>query len=448
MMSGFIFRPWHYISELGVWAEETQEGKLLVRWYNRMSFLSALFSIPVIVVSYILEVHPVYRVVIWFLCLLYVCTLLLNSIGWVTSARYLIAICSPIWGNGLKLLVGGYIGIGLVTVSSIAVVLVAFRKKVFVMWSLIGYLLLFYFFTVIYVIEVGPIYTLVEFKYDEIAVFAGAVSWTLVMLITYDHDLTLLLNNVANKNQELKQTNIELDRYTIIVTNDLRAPLRTVASYVEKAEHGVESNNQKLVEDCLGHIKSAAKQMNYLIMNVLELGATEAHHDNKVEPIDLNQICRKAQQNLELVINNSHAKIHLDRLPGILANETDFIVLFQNIIKNAIVHNNKIRPRLEVYIRHLGAESCIVFRDNGVGIPKHSFREIFEFSQRIENGLPYGGSGAGLWLCNKIIMRYGGRIEVDSAIGVGSTFTIVVPSAMILNKDKRNRIDRVSAVLG
>ena len=112
-----------------------------------------------------------------------------------------------------------------------------------------------------------------------------------------------------------------------------------------------------------------------------------------------------------------------DPLPTVLADLSQLIQLFQNLIGNAIKYQNPGIPRVHVSSAKEGTTSWLFsVRDNGLGIDSKYFERIFVMFQRLHKREDFTGTGIGLSICKKIVERHGGNISVESQLGHGSTF--------------------------
>jgi light-regulated signal transduction histidine kinase (bacteriophytochrome) len=148
---------------------------------------------------------------------------------------------------------------------------------------------------------------------------------------------------------------------------------------------------------------------------------------------------------LHIAIAESQAIITYDPLPHLLADKTQLLQLFQNLIGNAIKFRRKdVPPQIHISaVRQEGAvetefpphsqlptpnsptsDSVWLFsvQDNGIGIKSQYLNRIFEIFRRLHTRREFPGTGIGLAICKKIIERHNGRIWAESQLGVGTTF--------------------------
>ena len=131
---------------------------------------------------------------------------------------------------------------------------------------------------------------------------------------------------------------------------------------------------------------------------------------------------RTALSNLRGAIEESGALVTHEPLPDVLADETQLIQLFQNLVGNAIKYQNPGIPRIHIGATNDGKQYEFSVRDNGLGIDPQYFERIFGMFQRLHKREEFAGTGIGLAICKKIVERHGGQISVDSKPGIGSTF--------------------------
>ncbi|MGC8782333.1 MAG: sensor histidine kinase [Anaerolineae bacterium] len=123
-----------------------------------------------------------------------------------------------------------------------------------------------------------------------------------------------------------------------------------------------------------------------------------------------------------------------DPLPVVLADPTQFMQLFQNLIGNAIKFRRAEPPAVHISAQPTtdAATGAAMWefrvQDNGIGIAAEDTGRIFGLFERLHTRQEYPGAGIGLAVCQKIVERHGGRIWVESTPGQGSTFHFTMPA--------------------
>jgi light-regulated signal transduction histidine kinase (bacteriophytochrome) len=132
---------------------------------------------------------------------------------------------------------------------------------------------------------------------------------------------------------------------------------------------------------------------------------------------------QRALLNLRGAIADSGAMVTHDPLHAVLADETQLVQLFQNLVGNAIKYHNPGVPRIHISaIKNGGGKWTFSVRDNGLGIDPQYFDRIFVMFQQLHKREEFAGTAMGLANCKKIVERHGGDISVESQPGKGSTF--------------------------
>ncbi len=136
----------------------------------------------------------------------------------------------------------------------------------------------------------------------------------------------------------------------------------------------------------------------------------------------MDEVVDRALANLKPVIAESGATVTFDSLPVVHGDETQLVQVLQNLIGNGIKFRSDQPPRIDVSAHCNGDGWRFAVRDNGIGIDKQYWEQIFVIFQRLHTRHKYPGTGIGLAICKRIVERHGGRIWLDSQPGQGTTF--------------------------
>jgi len=132
---------------------------------------------------------------------------------------------------------------------------------------------------------------------------------------------------------------------------------------------------------------------------------------------------------LEVPLIESKGKVEAGKLPVINADRAQMHQLFQNLISNALKFHKKDEfPALVIKSRSLNNNSVeITIQDNGIGFDEKYLDKIFKPFERLHGKGEYKGSGVGLAICEKIVLRHRGQITAKSAPGKGTLFIVTLP---------------------
>lgn len=228
-------------------------------------------------------------------------------------------------------------------------------------------------------------------------------------------------------NEELKETNSELENFAYVASHDLQEPLRKIQSFGDRvmAKEGDKISEEG--KDYISRMMNAASRMQILVNDLLSYSRLRTK-EKPFEKIDLNLLLKGVVSDLEIAIEKSGAKIEIENLPVIDGDSTQIRQLFQNLIANAIKFRNAMgNPVIKITFSKLSNYFFeIQVSDNGIGFDQQYEEKIFQFFQRLD-GSKYEGSGIGLAVCRKIVQRHRGAISAKSKLGEGSTFRITLP---------------------
>jgi len=230
-----------------------------------------------------------------------------------------------------------------------------------------------------------------------------------------------LLDLLKVNNDKLNMANDDLERFAYVASHQLKAPVRTVRHFLNFIEREIKEypDNPKLGE-YLGYLKDSSEEMAMLIDDLLEYSRIE-QEALAPEPIDLNDALLVVKNNLRATLQQRNAKISVGQLPVVAANKTHMVVLFQNLVENAVKYNEANVPLVNIYADEHGN---LYVKDNGIGIDRQYHQQIFGMFSRLHSQDEYMGTGVGLSVCKKIMERHNGEISLDSKPGEGTTFYI------------------------
>jgi PAS domain S-box-containing protein len=228
--------------------------------------------------------------------------------------------------------------------------------------------------------------------------------------------------HLLQKMDELRRSNEELVQFAYIASHDLQEPLRMVASYTQLLSRRYKGKLDADADEFITFAVDGASRMQRLIQDLLAYSRVGTKGQDLLDTSGEDAF-RQALVNLRGAIEESGALITHDPLPTVLADETQLVQLFQNLVGNAIKYQNPGVPRVHISAAKDGGEKWIFsIKDNGLGIDPQYFEKIFGMFQRLHKREEFAGTGIGLAICKKIAERHGGTISVESHPGQGSTF--------------------------
>jgi PAS domain S-box-containing protein len=224
--------------------------------------------------------------------------------------------------------------------------------------------------------------------------------------------------------EELARSNAELQMFAQNAAHDLREPLRAISSFTELLVRKVAMKPD--TREIADFIVDGVSRMTTLLEDLLS--SASYGFKGALERVEMEEAAREAMQNLREAITSSDAKITIEPLPVVQANECDLVRLFQNLIGNAVKYRSEAPAEVRISAQRSGPDWVIKIHDNGIGIPKEHHQRVFGLFTRLHtHEVP--GAGIGLAVCKKIIEERGGAIWVESEPGAGSTFCFTITAA-------------------
>ncbi len=227
--------------------------------------------------------------------------------------------------------------------------------------------------------------------------------------------------------QDLERSNAELKKFAYVASHDLQEPLNQVANYVQLLEMRYHSQLDQDATEFIDFAVEGVSLMQTLIDDVLAYSKV----DLKGIEWQLTEVevpLTQALNNLRGRIAETAAVVTYDPMPTIVADGTQLMQLFQNLIGNAIKFKQlQEPPRIHIGVKRQEDAWLFSVQDNGIGIAPEFADRIFVIFQRLHTRDEYPGSGMGLAICKKIVECHRGRIWVESELGQGATFNFTIP---------------------
>ncbi|WP_299338985.1 ATP-binding protein [uncultured Psychroserpens sp.] len=218
-----------------------------------------------------------------------------------------------------------------------------------------------------------------------------------------------LLNNLESRNQELSD-------YAHMVSHDLKSPLRSIDTLTSWLEEDYKEKFDKQGKQQLHLIRNSVEKMDTLINGILEY-STIAKNQIETYDVDVNTLIEDI---LKIIQVPNHITITTHELPIIKGDKYRLQQLFQNLIDNAILYNDKPIGTISIGANDKDGFWEFYISDNGKGIDNVYFDKIFKTFESLESNM--SSTGIGLSIVKKIVNLYGGNIWLISKLNEGTTF--------------------------
>jgi signal transduction histidine kinase len=235
---------------------------------------------------------------------------------------------------------------------------------------------------------------------------------------------------LGQMNQELQEANQAKDEFLNVMSHELRTPLNVITGYAEVLSQGVLGEIQREQMHAVKTISYQSRELLRMINEILQVGSIEA---GKVkanwEDVNILDFLTELRGSYE-ILSKKEISLHWNipsRLPIVRTDGEKLKHVLQNLINNAIkfTENGSVTVSAECISKALEFK----VKDTGIGMPHDMLPSIFQMFRQLDssNTRSYGGSGVGLYIVKKFVDLLGGKIEVQSVLGEGSTFTVTLP---------------------
>ncbi|RYJ08669.1 PAS domain-containing protein [Halogeometricum borinquense] len=249
--------------------------------------------------------------------------------------------------------------------------------------------------------------------------------WVEIRMFADDDGLSVYSREITERKeyeQQLESQRDTLDILNQVLRHDIRNDLQMVSGYADLIAEQLDEEDkayvetiQKRAEHAVELTRTAREISEVLFADVSENGTEELQESLLSEVEDI----RAA---------NSDAVVTVDEpVPDVMVSADDMLPsVFRNLLKNAVLHNDKQVPEITVTIDERDDEIIVRVADNGPGIPDNQKEKIFG---KGEKGLDSEGTGIGLYLVQTLVEGYGGSIEVEDNEPEGAVFSVTLPKA-------------------
>ncbi len=261
------------------------------------------------------------------------------------------------------------------------------------------------------------------------AIDSSPKKWTDEDLATLEK-LALCVDDAIRLRSALKTSETireEQADFTYAMSHDIKAPIFTLKSILVELGPLFDENNSEEHAMFLEKALQTTDRMELKTTDILRYAYMGRERD-ELEDVDLNAIASEVMDDLGGLIQSSGAKITVGELPTIVTNGYYMRVLFQNLLSNALKFQPAGQiPEISINADDDAFENVIRFTDNGIGVDEKYQTQIFKLFGRLHTQQDFPGTGLGLALSAKIVSYMNGEISIQSKVGKGTTFSVILP---------------------
>lgn len=238
-------------------------------------------------------------------------------------------------------------------------------------------------------------------------------------------------DELQEANSQLTRANDELDTFVYTASHDLQAPIHNLQGLVQALEDHLPAQVRQTegLDALLGMIKSSLARFGQTLHQLADVGTKRGEQSGTRELLNLAIVLEEVRQDLSPVLTATEGRLEVD-----LAGKADVLFAPQhlrsvlyNLVSNAFKYRHPDRAPV-VHVRsHCELGRVVVsVQDNGLGLSEEQQDQLFGLFRRLHAHVE--GTGVGLYLVKKILDNVGGAVRVRSQLGLGSTFTVIIPT--------------------
>jgi signal transduction histidine kinase len=243
------------------------------------------------------------------------------------------------------------------------------------------------------------------------------------------------VKELQHKTAELEKANKAKSEFLSVMSHELRTPLNVIMGYARVVKEGMLGGITSEQEKALDKAINSSADLLHMVAGILDATSIEAGAVNvESYAVSMEDFLDSLRSNYDVPFGKE-LTLHWDYpsdLPPIQTDSEKLKHILQNLINNAIKFTDKGYVTLSA--RHIPEAGTLEFKvsDTGVGISKESLPVIFEMFRQVDGSAsrPYGGVGLGLFIVMKLTELLGGKVEAESVVGQGSTFTVTIPTIL------------------
>ena len=225
---------------------------------------------------------------------------------------------------------------------------------------------------------------------------------------------------------ELRRSNVDLERFAFVAAHELIAPLSVVLGGVATTRALLKDRVSETEAAVLDETLAGCRRMQTILEDILTYA--RADQPVRVEEVSVRQVVDEAIEDLGDRVAASGASITIAELPTVPGDAAQLRLVFRNLIGNAIKFA---RPgttaNVEVGASRENGHWLFSVADDGIGVPEDA--DVFGLFERGRDARRYSGSGIGLAICQRVVERHGGTIWHHPSEGNGSTFCFTLPAS-------------------
>jgi PAS domain S-box-containing protein len=273
-------------------------------------------------------------------------------------------------------------------------------------------------------------------RFDDTGAYEGMVGTVVDVHEQKLAELALqhLTSELGTTNTQLTRTNVDLDNFIYTASHDLKAPISNIEGllYLLREELPAEVTQQAEIGPVLTRMLDAVERFKRTIDHLTEVSKLQKENAPAADLVNLATVVEDVRQDLQPLLQETGARlgVEVEATPPIHFAEKNLRSIVYNLLSNAIKYRHPDRtPHVDVRAHVRPGHTVLEVHDNGLGIAPAQLPKLFGMFQRFHDHVE--GTGIGLYMVKRMVENAGGRIEVHSQLGAGTTFFVFLPHAVV-----------------
>ncbi|GAB2715580.1 hypothetical protein GCM10011495_22270 [Hymenobacter frigidus] len=235
---------------------------------------------------------------------------------------------------------------------------------------------------------------------------------------------------LATSNTQLTRTNVDLDNFIYTASHDLKAPISNIEGllYLLQEELPTAVVQDQTVGPTLTRMLDAVERFKRTIDHLTEVSKLQKEHTPAADSVNLAAVVEDVRQDLLPLLQETGTRLVVDiaATPPIHFAAKNLRSIVYNLLSNAVKYRSPDRaPHVDVRAHIRAGHTVLEVHDNGLGLAPAQLPKLFGMFQRFHDHVD--GTGIGLYMVRRMVENAGGRIDVHSQLGVGTTFFVYLP---------------------
>lgn len=240
----------------------------------------------------------------------------------------------------------------------------------------------------------------------------------------YD-DLDVIMDNLNKMARELSKNEVLKTDFISNVSHEIKTPLAIIQNYSTALQNENLTPEQR--SEYIKVLNEASLRLNDLVLNVLKLNKLENQNLSPEKTVvRLEELLTLSVFNFEEAIEKKNLTLECDFDEVSITTSPSYLeIVWNNLLSNAVKFSNE-NGTIKISLKKENGEAIVKFSDNGCGMNSETGKRIFDKFYQGDTSHAKEGNGLGLALVKKVIALLGGKIKVESKLGKGTTFTVVL----------------------